>query len=879
MDWGGVFPRNKLFDLDFAQLGYPRLGEIVENLRACHDTLEAEDAECPKFPKIPLWEGKGECIRSIFCTSTDSSLCQMCKMVECNGSFRRRCKRLAQRGSRVPHPKTRNDFLSNIEVRNKLQRSRDLRDKNKLKAVEAIKKLEAQNKRVVKLQERLKVFEERDGMVPKELRAFADDMMEASRVGALDSKPALMDILQGLGRALRRGGRKGTKLTMNEYAFYSTLLSTGGSWVAEFVSKHLQGPHVDTIRRLRNKTVLSYEYGDQEWRIKAQVSRVANLLKKDLELTMKGIISEDGSALLDYLEAHPNNNGDVELWGLSGGPVRVSSLEEYSELLRTRRSATTFYPYLWVPLAPGAKAIPLMVLCHDNTKDEMDVPKMIERWRKLWRACVAAGLEPVAHYGDGDRRFRGSCIWLGIEGRSKYSIKSPLVNLHVREDEVHDAEGGTVKVNISAGVDPLHINWRVFRSYLDAKKALTPGGMLATSSHLTRFQKGGRSLGINYAHLNFNNKTNFPGVIKVSDHKLDKFGGVVPANNIRSTLRKHAAPRQMEGDLVFLEFFNKLVGVTWVKCRRPVELIHDLVWIMLFCLLWEEGILKSKAKGYNNLDLKKNCLSRETLDDISIYCQEMLLGLLRQQRENPEVTFLPDRRASRFSEYFFGDMRMAIRGQMKFSSKSALRLMQIALTKYTAEMNSDVITMSLRKYKHNEAEEKLYRGVPDGYWEFDMEEEIDKGVDKCLTELKKMHFDIRRCTPSTVKDLDALKDRDSRWKAMAKRYDEAISGRGTLDDDGDDAEGDVDLQDHRTQRGYVTEGGGVDCVEYGWQANDGEWMDRTKLTPDVCLEESRKKLSIMSDIMAALPLEELGSENMTEDKKKFLQVRIAHVFT
>ena len=40
---------------------------------------------------------------------------------------------------------------------------------------------------------------------------------------------------------------------MNEFAFYSTLLSVGGAWVMEFVAKHIRGPSVDVIRRIHEK--------------------------------------------------------------------------------------------------------------------------------------------------------------------------------------------------------------------------------------------------------------------------------------------------------------------------------------------------------------------------------------------------------------------------------------------------------------------------------------------------------------------------------------------------------------------------------------------------------------------------------------------------
>ena len=258
---------------------------------------------------------------------------------------------------------------------------------------------------------------------------------------------------------------------MNEFAFYSTLLSVGGAWVMEFVAKHMRGPSVDVIRRWRNERVLNYSYGDEEWRVKEQVSRVAEMLKKEWGTgSMEGVISEDGSALLDYLEAHPTQEGDVQVWGLSGGPVTVNTVEDLERLMSEKKSATTFYPYLWVPLAPGAKALPLMVVCHDNTKEEMSVSIMVKRWKTLWKCCAEAGLTPVAHYGDGDPRVRAASIWLGTTGTASIRIDHPLVNMHVREENIQLDNGTTAQVHVTAGIDPLHIDWRLLRQYLDAKR-------------------------------------------------------------------------------------------------------------------------------------------------------------------------------------------------------------------------------------------------------------------------------------------------------------------------------------------------------------------------------------------------------------------------
>ena len=727
--------------------------------------------------------------------------------------------------------------------------------------------------------ERLKRLSDDSSVRPKALRGFARDLAEAVDDGALDERPVLQALLKGVAKSLKTGagGNKSSHtLSPNEYAFYSVLLSTGGSWVAEFVATHLGGPHVDTVRRLRNNRVISYEYGDEETVVKQQVARAADLLAKQKLPTKKGIISEDGSALLDYLEAHPNKDGaGVDVWGLGGGPVKVTTVQGLGELLRTTNSATTFYPYLWVPLAPGAKAVPLMVVCHDNTKKEMSLAIMAKRWRLLWKCCAEAGLEPVAHYGDGDPRVRQLTLWLGTKGKAKYRVDHPLMCLHVRFETVVLDDGREVEIAISAGIDPMHVHWRTFRQYLDVKRTLNIGGLFAAPTHLERFAKSTQvSLGINHSHLNFNNKTNFPGLLKVSDHKLDKYGAVVPAHRIRKELKQHAGARTVEGDLLYIEFLNKMVAITWVKCRTPKDLVHDLVWVVLFCLLWEESILDHKGDAAKNKpSMATSCLTRPTLDDIQIYCQETILGIVRQQAEDPSTTFLPDRRSSRFSEYFFGDMRMAIRGQLKFTTKAALRLMQIALTKLSAESMSDVKTVSLRKYRHNNAEEQEYRNAPEGYWDLVVQDEMEVGVSGCLEQLRALHFDpatLDKCRDG-LQQLTALKLRDTRFAEAAERCEKEMRG---------DAVEPLPVEDvDEEEAEFPRVRGAVDDDGQGLR-DEGEWQDVDSAEAERDCDavgavgggaaDADKKGSIMQSMMASLP--DMEANETSPASRQFLKV-------
>jgi len=228
---------------------------------------------------------------------------------------------------------------------------------------------------------------------------------------------------------------------------------------------------------------------------------------------------------------------------------------------------------------------------------------------------------------------------------------------------------------------------------------------------------------------------------------------------------------------------------------------------------------------------------------------------------------LVDRLSSRFSEYFFGDLRMAIRGQMKFSSKQALRLVQIALTKYCAEMKSDLVTVSLRRYRHCDAEEKLNKNVPVGYWDFDMEDEIGLGVKECLAQLKRMRFDIMGHTADTIGSLTALKERDARWERLAGKCEREIQGElGEKEEPiGMD---DEDANEDGRPRGFVDVTGGRPVER---NANAYDWTDGVDAGDKVRVEDEdgERKVLALDQLLANLPDTVLEGEHAD---KEFLQV-------
>ena len=755
MPYGGRMQPQLIWQSRFTvdRLGYATLGAWLNgaseaSLHAAHAGL---NAVCPGshglLRDFPSWRGCGDCVRSMFCDIEHpilgEGMCEACVWLSKDENFVKRNH--GTDGTYMYGARTRNDLLPIFDLRSRRQRdaiTKRTTDRLLIRADSALRRM-AKDRRT--LLDRL----EQAGMsanLPKFMTLF----WEAQNAGKfVENHLALVDILNGIAHAVLHGSRAGVPLTTNEQAFYSCILNVGGAWMTDFVSENLGYPvHTRTVRKASKALVnMTHEYGTRK--LEEQVKQVAGWVK-EMSHTKRGVICEDGSSFLKQLESEGEERdkedgkwNKVTVWGLVNGPHSVSSLNELTELFDAKKipAATTLYALLWAPLEAGAKALPLCILCHDNSNKYFNSQDMVKLWKALWSSLDKHGLQPVAHYGDGDSRFR-SAVW-----HMTMSEHTDLQTVHLGHPLCFMKAVLKFNARISFGIDPLHIDWRILRQYVSCNRNLLIGGQPAESRQLDNLQRSGKAkMGITFAHTDYRNPTNWKGVLMLADLVQDpKTGELREVENVRLVLARliNEQKLHLEGSLMFLEFFHRHVRMTWLKKNKPLLVFQDAVYCMTFVLVCEEWVLlNNERQGVDD----KCFLTQQTCDDVFIQCHEVLLGLAEQCLDvrGKHEPFIADRRTSRWCEYLFGDMRMSLRGQMKFTTKRAIELIRRSMVKYVCEMTTDV------KFKHRErtqsqaAETTNAPEMTDDYWvsvdEFGTL--IDGEIANTLKELRNKGFDL-----------------------------------------------------------------------------------------------------------------------------------------
>ena len=76
--------------------------------------------------------------------------------------------------------------------------------------------------------------------------------------------------------------------------------------------------------------------------------------------------------------------GDVIVFGLNGGSVTVTSVEEFKQQHKSRRLATILYLYTLVVLIKGAPHFPMLGWTHDATKATFSCERVLAFWQRFW---------------------------------------------------------------------------------------------------------------------------------------------------------------------------------------------------------------------------------------------------------------------------------------------------------------------------------------------------------------------------------------------------------------------------------------------------------------------------------------------------------------
>jgi hypothetical protein len=240
-------------------------------------------------------------------------------------------------------------------------------------------------------------------------------LYRADQVGRLEQYPEAAELIAGMAQCLEKGATHGRVLNATEQHFYGMLLNSGNPWVEQFVAKNLFGPSLRWAKQHR-ASLPTIPMGDV---CAANVTLLHNMLCRYGLEAVPGVVSEDGSTCtrrVDWAELLGNTEAEVwangiTLYGFSGDPLTVHSLEELEEVFRGReRSLANYvYVYTWVPILPHAPHVPFCIVATDNCFEGKWV---WEQWRVMHQLFAARALKCIGHVSDGDSRLRLCDFWL-----------------------------------------------------------------------------------------------------------------------------------------------------------------------------------------------------------------------------------------------------------------------------------------------------------------------------------------------------------------------------------------------------------------------------------------------------------------------------------
>jgi hypothetical protein len=243
-------------------------------------------------------------------------------------------------------------------------------------------------------------------------------------IGHLNGRHALKAFLVEAMKAMLGQNRR--QLSNTTKHFYTTLLQQGGPMLHNWVSDFFAGPALSTTRLFRSSAGLPDSLGLTPEHLDFAV----DVLKRWDLLGAPCLLSEDGTALQIRLDAVLRGQ-QIVLFGINGGSVVISSLQQLKEVVKERKVASILYAYCIVPLVRGAPYIPLFLFCHDQTNATFNPTRVLQVWQYLWQvkrsptaplvvhvhaltwfcsmslqALVSRGVKLVGHVSDGDPRMR-----------------------------------------------------------------------------------------------------------------------------------------------------------------------------------------------------------------------------------------------------------------------------------------------------------------------------------------------------------------------------------------------------------------------------------------------------------------------------------------
>ena len=337
-------------------------------------------------------------------------------------------------------------------------------------------------------------------------------LYRADQVGRLEQFPEAAELITGMAKCLEHGSTKGRRLNATEEHFYGMLLNSGNPWVEQFVAKNLFGPSLSWAKQHR-AALPTIPIGEVS---EACVRLLHGLLCQYGLECVPGLVAEDGSTcarrvdwgdLLGDTEAEVWAHG-VTLYGLSGNPIVVHSLEHLQGIFerRERPIANYVYVYTWVPVLPHAPHVPFCIVSTDNC---FDADWVWRQWRTMHRLFKDYGLRLIGHVSDGDSRLRlCDFLLLLVSNKDDWCSSSKQIQ-HWLMEMFHTAttlEGHS----LLPFQDWMHLLWRWRRQLLDPGKIWHVGPGLAAGQS---FLAGAPHL--NDKDLDYHEKQHWEGTQKI----------------------------------------------------------------------------------------------------------------------------------------------------------------------------------------------------------------------------------------------------------------------------------------------------------------------------------------------------------------------------
>jgi hypothetical protein len=710
----------------FVESGYPKLHTTFSQFTTDQDIVDQVDGIGMKW-----YVGCFNKVRSVFCTgyAVSGHLCTSCSRVQSDPRFVNRAKRKLQSLMKIASGDPDNmqsigantDSMVHTELLTKVTQLATSSRESYHKGRRNAQKISQLSEKINALKSDMQRLARREQDLPE----FLQILNRSYNEGLLADHGAFIEVLKSVADALKNG-RKHRKLSPVMKSFYGRLLVHGGPLLHNFVSQIFLGPHTRRTRAFTKGTLSDYMLG-----LKIEFLQVVRKILTNWGIQDAPVVlGEDATALQSRLDAIVEG-GSCFVMGFTGGKLEIKSIDDLRLINENEKLATSMYLFVVIPLVPGAPYIPLFVQLQDGTKDTFNAASITHTWHHVMHLARDTGLHVVGHVGDGAAPFRKATY--GAMFRecpddcvdAHISFNHPLVQLSMPM-----TFKGDWKSFIMCTVDYLHICWRVRVQLLSPSKCLMVFGLPASHSKIllhTR-NKGHNSLGTKYSDLDWHDKQNWQGTLRIFGFETNPKTREVKVNTKVMDAFKDGG--DYYGLYLVLLLAHKYTGIFVLKNRPVQDVINDCGWCLSFLAYWHKSMSDMKVKS----TMKENFLTAETFQDMVISLNAVVLMAKYFAVHHPNMVFDPSRLSSRFVEYMFQYLRIQGAGHnVKLSAMSAMNKLRAYDAMLELDGQNEVLPDMQSKRGMPRGKERIpacWDKAPDGYYpsEEDLVASFAKGV-------------------------------------------------------------------------------------------------------------------------------------------------------